>query len=334
MGYWLGRRALVTGGAGLIGSYVTEKLVERGAVVRVADNLERGRLEHLSQCVRDIEFHRLDLRDLTACRKVTRGMDVVFHLAARTVGAGYSQLHHGELFTSTLAVSLNVLQAAVDNKIGRVLVASSSCVYPDDSTNPIPEEEGALRSPEQVNEGYGWAKRMCELQAQYFSKEHGLEVAIVRPTNVYGPRYPFELPEPHVIPAIVLRVLRGEDPLHVWGSGEQKRSFIHARDAAEAIIRITERYANGRPVNVSSTSETPVGELARLILNLSGNPNRKIVFERDRPEGAKHKTANLTRFCEATGGFEPQVTIEEGLRELILAARQHLSLLAGAGRGL
>jgi nucleoside-diphosphate-sugar epimerase len=309
----------------LIGSYVCEKLLQRGAVVRVADSLERGREEHLAGCAGPIEFFKVDLRHLRVCRTVTRNTDVVFHMAARTAGVAYSQAHHGELFTSTLSVSLNVLQAAVENGVKRVLLVSSSCVYPDNASSPIAEAEGTVNGPEKVNEGYGWAKRMGESQALYFQKEHDLEVAIARPTNIYGPRYPFDLPEPHVIPAITLRVLRGEDPLHVWGSGQQKRSFMHASDAAEAMLRITEHYAVAKPVNVSNTSEIPIGDLARMILQLSGNGHRQIIFETNRPEGAPHKTVDLTRFRAATNGFEPTVSLEEGLKEVIVAADRYLA---------
>ncbi|MBI3895977.1 MAG: NAD-dependent epimerase/dehydratase family protein [Acidobacteria bacterium] len=335
MSFWKGRRVLVTGGAGLIGSYVTELLVRSGARVRVADNLERGNLDNLSTCISDIEFYTVDLRDLNLCRLVTRDMDVVLHLAARTVGVGYSQLHHGEMFTSTLMTSLNVLQACVESNVRRVLVASSSCVYPDGLKGPIREDDSEHGNPEKDNEGYGWAKRMTELQVRYFQAEYNLEIAIVRPPNAYGPRYPFHLPEPHVIPALVLRVLQGENPLRVWGSGQQRRSFLHAQDAAEAILRIAANYANGLPVNVSGPDDIGIGDLARLILRLSGHNERPIVFETDRPEGAPHKAVDLSRFYEATGGFKPRISLEEGLQEVIAAADRYLAAKAEpAARGL
>lgn len=314
--YWNNKKVLVAGGAGFIGSYLVELLIDDGAKVTVADNLSRGCLENLSGVMDKISFHNVDLRYLSRCEQVCSGQNIVLNLAAPAFGVEYSMNHHGEMLTDVTTIGFNLLEAARRQNIRRFLVVSSSCVYPDDADVPTKENEAIRGVPETVNKGYGWGKRMVELQGQYYAREYDMEVAIARPFNAYGPRESFELEKAHVMPALIQKVLNGDDPIVVWGSGNQTRSFVHGKDSALALKLITEHYATADPVNVGHDRETTIRELIERILKATGR-SPKVVFDIIKPEGAKRKSADVTKLRDVTHGFTPQITLDQGLEEMI-----------------
>ena len=314
--YWTNKKVLVAGGAGFMGSYLVDLLIEDNAIVTVADNLSRGHMENLSGVMDKISFHNIDLRYLSQCEQICRGQDIVLNLAAPAFGVEYSMTHHGEMLTDVTTIGFNLLEAARRQNIQRFLVVSSSCVYPDDAGVPTKENEACRGAPETVNLGYGWGKRMVEMQGQYYAKEYNMEVAIARPFNAYGPRESFDLGKAHVMPTLIQKVLRGDDPIIVWGSGNQTRSFVHGRDSALALKFIAECYAAADPVNVGHDRETTIRELIERILKATGR-NPKVVFDTTKPEGAERKSADVTKLREVTGGFTPQITLDEGLEEMI-----------------
>ena len=330
--YWKSQKVLVTGGAGLIGSYLVEHLLQDGAHVRVADNLVSGSLENLSSCVGRIEFLKLDLRDPAACRKAVGEMNAVFDLAARTVGIGYSSRHHGEMLYDSLTVSMSMLEAARQAGIRRYMVTSSSCVYPDGSPIPTPECAAERNLPERANAGYGWAKRMAELQGAFYAREYGMEVAIVRLVNAYGPRYHWHQDEPHVIPALIERLLAGENPLVIWGSGRQTRSFIHASDVALLMKLVLECAANGEPVNIGWEGETKISDLVAELTAIAGYQGT-LIFDATKPEGPARKSLDLAKQQSLILDFRPRISLREGLRETFEAARLYYSAKAAAHAG-
>jgi len=319
--YWTGKKVLVTGGAGFIGSHLVDLLLDDKAEVTVADNLSRGRLENLAQAMDRIRFRNVDLRYLDRCEDVSRGQDVIMNLACPAFGVEYSMTHHGEMLTDTVMIGFNMLEAARRNGVRRFLVVSSSCVYPDDAGIPTKEEEGWRGTPETINQGYGWGKRMLEMQGQYYAREYRMEVAIARPFNAYGVREPIEGEKAHVMPALILKVLEGRDPVIVWGSGNQTRSFVHGKDFALGLKLITEHYASADPVNVGHDRETSIRSLVEKIMAITGAKSR-LFFDTEKPEGARRKSADVSKLCEVTHGFSPQITLEEGLSEMIEYFRQ------------
>jgi len=321
--FWENRRVLVTGGAGFIGSYLVEQLVGLSARVTVADNFERGRFENLAQVQGDVRVIEGDLRNLSVCEQVCKDQDVVLHLASKSYGVSYSESHHGEMLADNLMLNTNILEASRRMSVERVLMTSSSCVYPDDAKVPTPEtEESILAEPEKANAGYGWAKRMLELQAKYYQKEYGMEIAIARPFNAYGPRDYFLEGYAHVLPSLVKRVLRGENPIVVWGSGNQTRSFVHARDFATGLRLIAEKCPDADPVNIGHDQETRLVSLLELILKIT-NQQRDIVFDITKPEGALRKSCDSSKI-KALTGFVPAIKLEDGLPETIEFYRKTL----------
>ncbi len=313
--FWKGKRVVVTGGAGFIGSNLVRQLLDAGARVRVADNLERGRKENLREVWPQIEFMQVDLVSFDNCCSVTAGMEIVMNLAAKACGLEYSLSHHGEMLTYNTLLGFNVLEAARQNGVERVLVVSTSCVYPDNAEVPV-REEAYTGLPEKVNEGYAFGKMNMESQARYYAREYGMKIAIVRPNNAYGSGDIWDGEKSHVIPALIKRVLDGENPVVVWGSGNQSRAFVHVQDVAKAFMLVTERYAVADPVNVGHENETTIGELARKICEFTGR-SPELFFDRSKPEGTPRKSLSSEKLRLATGGYVPDTQIDVGLREMV-----------------
>lgn len=315
MSFWKKKKTVVAGGAGFIGSYLVEQLVEEGASVTVVDNMEKGSLDNLESVLGEIKVVEADLRDRQACEEACAGADIVMNLAARAYGLEYSNSHHGEMLTANALVGLNLLEAARTNDVERYLVVSSSCVYSDDAVVPTPEDQVFTRSPEEANQGYGWAKRVLELQAAYYSREYGMQIAIARPFNAYGPRDSWAGEKSHVIPALIKKLLQEGEEIVVWGSGNQQRSFIHGRDVAGALRLLTERYAVGDPVNIGDDQDISIRDLVFRLMRILG-VNKRVIFDTARPEGCPRKSANMEKLRKVVDAAWPSISLDEGLKEM------------------
>lgn len=314
---WRDRGVVVGGGCGFLGSYLVPELLEAGANVLVVDDLSNGTTDHLPLDHPKIHFTQGDLSNPDVAHEVTQGQDVMMNLAAKAFGMEYSRSHNGEMLVANLLCTLVPLEAARRNGVDRVLVVSSSCVYPDDAPVPTPELPVFSGDPERVNEGYGWAKRIQELAGSYFAKDYAMKISIVRPFNLYGANYRWGSEEKaHVIPALVRRVMDGEDPLIVWGSGNQERNFLHGSDGARLIMRIVERVGSPDPINIGYEDTITVRELVELICEIAGR-RPKIIFDESRPEGHFKKSADSARLVEATGGYVPKLALRDGIGEMI-----------------
>lgn len=317
MHFWESRKVLVTGGCGFLGSYLVEELVAAGAKVTLVDNLEAGKLENIASVMDKVRFIEADLIDFGVCLKVSEGIEVVMNLVGRTQGVGYSSKHHGEMLFHNAVTHLNMLEAARQNEVERFLVVSSSCVYPDDAPVPTPELPVTTGLPEQANEGYGWSKRIAELQAQYCYREYGMKIAICRPFNSYGARYLWRGEQnSHVIPTLVKKVMDGRNPLVVWGSGKQRRNFLYARDTVRLMMMVTERYACTDSVNIGYEDDVSITELVSLICEVTGR-HPEIVFDTSKPEGQFRKCVNSKLLRKITGDYKPEVSLNEGIQEMI-----------------
>jgi nucleoside-diphosphate-sugar epimerase len=315
--WWHGKRVLVGGGCGFLGSYMVQQLVDAGATVTVVDNLDNGYIDNLAPVKSQLTFVEADLRDQAVCRQVTRQQDVVLNLAAKAFGMEYSRAHNGEMLVYNLLATLVPLEAARANGVERYLIVSSSCVYPDDAGIPTPELPVFTGLPESVNEGYGWAKRIQELAGTYYARDYGMKVSTVRPFNPYGGHYRWGTEDKaHVMPALVKRIMDREDPLIVWGSGNQRRNFLHASDATQRILDIVAGGVTDGPVNVGYDDDVSIADLVRLICDVAGK-NPQIVYDTTKPEGRFRKCADATRLRAVTAGAVPRVSLREGVAEMI-----------------
>jgi nucleoside-diphosphate-sugar epimerase len=313
--YWKDKKVLVTGGCGMMGSYVTELLINAGARVRVADNLSRGSTDFIKGVLNQVDLQKKDLLDLESCREVCKGQEIVMNLAAKVTGIEYNRTHQAEMFETNFLLQRNVIHAAAECGVKRFLQVSTACVYPHDSLVPTPESEGERGTPEPTNEGYGWAKRMGERLAVYYTRETPMECVIARPFNAYGPHDNFSEAESHVIPALITRVLESHNPVQIWGSGNQKRVFIHARDVALGMVLLTEKARPAEPVNIGHDQMVTIKELFATICRVLGrSPEPR--YDTTKPEGYPARAAD-TRKLKSITGFVPATPLEEGIREMV-----------------
>lgn len=317
--FWKHKRVLVTGGTGFIGSHLVEALVARGS--RVTVPTRSGRCEFLAKVLGSVDLVHADLANPADCERLCRNQDIVMYLAAKVGGVAFNMAHPGSLLSANLLPFMNTLEAARQAGVERFLVTSSACVYPRVCSIPTPESEGFKDRPEFTNEGYGWAKRMEEFLGEAYHKEFGLAVAIARPYNAYGPRDNFDPASLHVIPALIKRVVDGEDPVVVWGDGSHTRSFIYVSDFVRGLLAVAERYAVARPLNIGADDEISVRELIELIVKISGS-RAKIVFDPSKPTGQPRRHCDVTLAAKEIG-FRAEVPFSQGLAQTIEWYRGH-----------
>jgi len=325
--FWDGKKVLVTGGAGFIGSHVVERLLRghRDVRVTVAGRMSKEGKRNLSEVARNpyLRVIKGDLRDPRFCRRACKGQDVVLNLAAVVGGVGYNSKHHAGLFRDNMTLQLNVLEAARLEGVARYLVVSTACVYPRDCKIPTPESEGFRDAPEATNRGYGWAKRMGEYLGQAYAEEYGMKIAIVRPYNAYGPRDHYDPEKSHVIAALVRRVCMGESPLKVWGNGKSTRAFLYVEDFARGLLDVAEKYPNADPVNIGSAEEISVKDLAKAVLRAAGAEKTKLIFDPTKPSGQPRRACDTTKSRKVLG-FTAKISLDEGLRRTIAWYRENL----------
>jgi nucleoside-diphosphate-sugar epimerase len=312
---WKGRKVLVTGGAGFVGSYLVEDLLAHSAVIRVADNFATGSKSNLLPLWNDIDFLECDLRDAASARKAVKGMEVVFHLAAHARGMLFNKSYNTEMFHDNSLMMFQVLHACIEERVERALMVSSSCIYDDDVPNPTPELPVHMGRPESVNEGYGWAKRALEIQSRYIFDQHNLPIAIVRPFNAYGGRYRWQGEASHVVPSLVKKVLDQNGPVVIWGSGQQVRDLLHARDFALGFRLAAECAVDCEPVNLAGGITIQLIELTKKIASLRGL-EVEIALDTTKMEGRHRKEADLARLRKKIPAFRPTVSLEAGLQEM------------------
>ena len=314
MSFWKNKKVLVTGGAGFVGSYLTELLVEQGAKVTVADNLRRGTKSRLKRVLKNISLKVFDLCDEANCLKACRRQDIVLNLAAKVTGIEYNRFHMADMFEANMKLQMNVLHAAAERKVKRFLQVSTACIYPHDAKVPTPESEGERSAPEPTNEGYGFSKLMGEKLAKYYVHERKMHAVIGRPFNAYGPRDHFDEKTSHVIPAIMKRILDGDDPVTIWGTGNQSRVFVHAKDVARGMMLITEKAPAAQPINIGHDKEVTIKELFSVICKVL-NKYPKAFYDTSKPDGYARRAADTTLLKKYTG-FVPSISLEDGVREM------------------
>lgn len=313
--FWKDKKVLVTGGAGFIGSRVVEKLVEREAEVSVLDNFQTGKNSNLSTVLDLVTIIKGDCRDDHVAFEACKDKDIVMNLAARVEGIEFNRTHQATMMSENLLIGAVMIEAARKANVERFLVVSSACVYPRTCSVPTKESEGFDLEPEPANGGYGWAKRMNEKLGEYYAQEFGMKVGIVRPYNCYGPRDHFKPQPTHVVPALISRVFNDENPVKVWGTGNQTRAFLHVDDLSEGMILGIEKYAVADPINLGTNEEISIGGLVEKIIKLSGK-NLKIEFDTTKPDGSMRRNSDNSKAQEKIG-FTAKTSLNDGLLSTI-----------------
>jgi len=308
--FWKDRRICVTGGAGFLGSFVTEKLRQRGA-------------EHIFVPLIE-EYDLVKLEDIQRMYDAAQP-DIVIHLAALAGGIGANRARPADFFYINLMMGVQLMHEAWKRGVEKFVAIGTICAYPKFTPVPFREENLWNGYPEETNAPYGLAKKMLLVQAQAYRDQYHFNAIYMLPVNLYGPGDNFDLETSHVIPAMIRKCIeaqeRGDEQVVFWGDGSPTREFLYVEDAAEGILLATEHYNGREPFNLGSGMEIRIKDLAELIARLTGY-NGKLVWDTSKPNGQPRRALDVSRAKEYFG-FQAQMPFEEGLRRTIDWYRQY-----------
>jgi GDP-L-fucose synthase len=308
--FWNNKRVVVTGGSGFLGSFVVEKVQQRGAaevfVPRSKD---------------------YDLRDVDAVRRMLKDArpDIIIHLAAHVGGIGANRTHPAEFFYDNLMMGVPLMHEAWKSDIEKFVAIGTVCAYPKHTPIPFHEDDLWNGYPEETNAPYGLAKKMLLIQSQTYRQQYGFDSIYLLPVNLYGPRDNFDLESSHVIPALIRKCLaakqRGDTSIEVWGTGTPTREFLYVEDAADGILLAAEHYNSSEPVNLGSGMEISIKDLVQLIARLTEFEG-ELIFNADKPDGQPRRCLDTSR-AEREFGFRASTSFEDGLRQTIAWWQEH-----------
>ena len=306
----MAKRALVAGGGGFIGHHMVRYLKSQGYWVRGVDI----KAPEYEDSPAD-EFEILDLREWDNCLRATRGVDEVYQLAADMGGIGYITGNHALVARNNVLINAHMLEAAVRNGVERHFYSSSACIYPmylqkSPDVTPLKEEDAYPADPE---EGYGWEKLYSEKLCEYYTEEGKLETRVARFHNIYGPLGTYEGGREKAPAAICRKValVDGDGTVEVWGDGLQTRSFTYVDDCVEGIYRIMQSD-HWAPLNLGTDELVTIDGLVDLVAKVA---DKSITKEHDttKPQGVRGRNSDNSKLREVLG-WEPAITLEEGLR--------------------
>jgi GDP-L-fucose synthase len=305
-GFWRGRKVLVTGGAGFVGSYVVDRL-RTGAGLADAD-------------VRVPRSRDCDLRELANCRRAVEGTSVVLHLAAVTGGIAFSRAHPASQYHDSTLIDLNVFRAAREAGVEKVVAIGNLFAYATDAPIPLQERDLLDGLPTDAHRGVGWMKRNLAVVADLYQREYGFPIAVVYAANAYGPRDSLHPQHAHVIPSTIMKCLSQRE-LVVWGDGTPTRDFLYADDVAHGLLLAAERLPGGQYVNLGSGREVSIRELVELIVRHTRFTG-PVTFDAGKAGGDARRCTSVSRATELLG-FTPQHDIASGIARTVAWYRDH-----------
>lgn len=316
-GYVDGKRVMLTGGSGFLGTRVRERLERAGGEVLVP---------------RRQEF------DLTQPEAVADAYewaapDTVIHLAAEVGGIGANRDNPGRYFYANMAMGLHMVEEARKRGVDKFVQVGTVCSYPKHTPVPFSEDDLWNGYPEETNAPYGVAKKALLVMLQAYREQYGLNGIFLLPVNIYGPGDSIDLRSSHVIPALIRKCeearIKGAGHVECWGTGRASREFLYVDDCADAVVAATERYDGPQPVNVGSSSEITIKDLTEMVARLTGFDGR-LAWDASKPDGQPRRALDTSRARELFG-FQASVPLEEGLKRTIAWYRSLAAEQAAAG---
>jgi GDP-L-fucose synthase len=292
-------RIVVTGGGGFLGSHLVELLRGRGEDPVVARRA-------------DYDLTRWD--DAERLFEETRP-ELVFHLAAEVGGIGANLANPGRYWYANLMMGAHVLELSRLHDVSKLVTAGTVCAYPKFTPVPFREDDLWDGYPEETNAPYGVAKKSVLVGEQAYRRQYGTNAIFLLPANLYGPRDNFDLESSHVIPALIRKMIESHDEVVLWGDGSPTREFLYVEDCAAGLLLAADRYDGEEPVNLGTSEEISIRELAELVAELTGYEG-EIVWDTSMPNGQPRRRLDVSRAKELFG-FEARTSLREGLSRTV-----------------
>jgi GDP-L-fucose synthase len=306
---WSGKKVLVTGGNGFLGSHVVDELKN----LNVKDIFTPASKDY-------------DLRNRTDCKKVLKDIDVVFHLASTSGGIMFLKERPAEAFYDNIMMGVNLIHEAKEAGIEKLIITGAVSSYPKLAPIPFNEKNIWDGYPDETNAPYGIAKRTLLVQSQAYRQQFDFNSIILFLTNLYGPKDHFDPTSATVIPALINKISsakkQNEKSISIWGDGTPTRDFLYVQDAVRGLMLAAEKYDEGLPINLGSDQETTINELVNLISKITGFKGQ-IKWDKSKPNGQpRRKVSN--KLAEEKLGFKSETTLEEGLQKTIEWFQKHI----------
>lgn len=293
-------KILITGGTGMVGSA-----------------FENVHTEHELIIVGSRDY---DLREPPAVKALMKEVrpDSVIHLAAKVGGVKGNSDFIADFFHENIMINSNVLNYSQQFSVSKVLSLLSTCIYPDNPSYPLTEDQIHNGEPHKSNFGYAYAKRMLEVHSRAIRKQYGLNYITAVPNNIYGPKDNFDLKNGHVIPAMIRKFYeakKNDTDVVLWGSGQPLREFTYSADIARALLFLLNDYEDQAPVNIGTTREVSIKKVSEIIskeLKFTGN----IIWDTSKPEGQLKKPSSNKKFLDMYPNF-CYTELESGLKDTI-----------------
>ncbi len=328
--FWQGKRVIVTGGSGFLGSFVTEKLTARGVteilIPRIEnynlierDDIRRLYVEALKPAA-EIPAHlkATAFQPVSAAAAQPKNL-VIIHLAANVGGIGANREHPAEFFYDNLMMGTQLMHEAWKLGVGKFTAIGTVCAYPKFTPVPFREDDLWIGYPEETNAPYGLAKKMMLVQSQAYRDQYGFNSIFLLPVNLYGPRDNFNPKSSHVIPALIRKAVEAQESgareIVAWGDGSPTREFLYVEDAAEGIVTASERYNASEPVNLGSGYEISIKDLTEMIIKMVGFEGQ-LLWDTEKPNGQPRRGLDVSRARERFG-WSAQTKFEDGMRRTI-----------------
>lgn len=302
MKFWSNKTVLVTGSHGFVGTQLIKQLNELRPKQLLTPTHQQVNLSNRQECL-----------------KITKSVDLVIHLAAKVGGIGLNQEIPGEMFYQNLIMGVELMEAARINNVKKFVTIGTVCAYP--KFTPVPFKESDLWNgyPEETNAPYGLAKKMLLVQGQAYRQQYGFNAIYLLPANMYGPGDNFDDHGAHVIPDLIRKFTQAKQDksktVTLWGTGKATREFLYVKDAARGILLASEKYNQAEPVNLGSSFEISIKDLADKIKKLTGFTG-KIVWDKTKPDGQPKRHLDVSR-AKKEFGFVSEVDFDDGLKETV-----------------
>ena len=303
----------VSGASGFIGAHVAQEAENRGYKVI------RG--YHNRKFAGD-GWRRADLRIPEEAHDFIKGADTVIHCAALVGTLVFKMQQPAKIMADNIRMTTNLVEAMPLVKAKRLVFLSSAEIYTGENTL-FEEADGFIGSPNGANAGYVWSKRAAEAYVELAARQYGVDVGIVRPSNIFGPGDDYETSSARAIPSMIINALTGKD-LVIWGDGLQERSFLYITDLSKAIMDVAERGLNQGPINLGSLEYIRLRDLASLVVSLTEGSS-SIIFDHTMPPGPSRRAVGVSKARELIS-FSPSVNLAQGIAKCVADARARLSL--------